>query len=105
MGNHDRERPCPSQRVDELAASVRAGAGVERGQGLVEEQDARVSRQRSCQRNPLAFASREGSGASIGQLLDAEAPELLQGAPRRSWRGPGIPKATFRQALRCGKRA
>src|SRR5581483_6680562 len=50
---------------------------VERGERLVEEEDAGVARERAGERDALALAAGELSGVGVGEVRDAEALEEL----------------------------
>src|SRR5688500_10678825 len=61
----------------QVAAYLAAGAGVQRGQRLVEQQQSRFDGQRTGQRDTLLLASRQGAGAMGGVLRQ---PQPLQPA-------------------------
>ncbi len=58
----------------DLPAQLHLGAGVEGGGRLVQQQQARIRRQRSGQRHPLRLTTREGPGA--GRRVGSEAQPL-----------------------------
>ena len=59
VGDQDRRRAGPAQHVVHLGAHAGAQAGVERGEGLVEQDDLGVGGQGAGQRNALLLATRE----------------------------------------------
>ena len=93
-----RDEQGAAVEVDEVAAQVGAdlhpGAGVERGQGLVEQQQPRSGRQGTRERHPLSLPTRECSRLHPGQVRQAHPvePDARLGT-RLSARGAGGPQA------------
>ena len=87
------------EQLLQLAAHHRARVRVERRERLVEQQHARVARQRAGQRDALALAAGQLARARVGEVGDAEALQQLVDARRSP------PKATFARTLRCGNSA
>ena len=83
-----------AQHRGQLARRGRAGAGVERGQRLVEQQHARPRRQRARQRHALALAARQLRGRASARETE-----------RRSARAAPRPRRGARaRARRAGRR-
>ena len=64
----------------EAATQLGAGAGVHGRERLVEQQQARVGRERARERDALRLAARERPGLGRGQVGQAHAVEHLEGA-------------------------
>ena len=58
-------------------AQVLADLGVERAEGLVEQQHLRLDRQRPGQRHPLALAAGELVGVALGQPVELDQAQQL----------------------------
>src|SRR4051794_41715953 len=65
------------QQLVELRAHGGFRVRIERGERLVEEQHARVARERACERDPLPLSARERFGPRLREVRDAEALEQL----------------------------
>ena len=65
-------------------AQLLADLGVERTERLVEQQDARLDRQRAGQRHALALPTRELRGQPVGELREVHELEQLLDPVRRS---------------------
>ena len=77
VGDEDgRERELAEQLV-ELDSHCRLRVGVECGQRLVQQQDARLERERPRERHPLALAARQLADAGRRQMGDLEPLEQL----------------------------
>ena len=87
-----------AQQLLELGAHARLRVGVERGQRLVQEQHARVTRKRPRERHALPLAARELPGRAFARC---EMWKRSSSSPTRSL----PPYATFACTLRCGKSA
>ena len=74
--DHDPSPRMLAEMTAELAAGVDPGGGVERGEGLVEQQDARLQHERAGERDPLRLpsAQRPRSGAGVVGHADALEP-------------------------------
>ena len=88
----------------QFGADVEAGARVERGQGLVEQQQLRSRGQRAGQRNPLGLPARERTGLAGGELgqpepgqPDPSACAFASARPTRCARGPNATLSRTRQ--------
>ena len=90
----------------QVAAHLAAGAGVERGERLVEQQQARLGGERPGEGDALRLPARQGARAVAGVVGE---PDPLE--PRRAPApGPSAlatprarsPKATFSSAVRLG---
>jgi len=80
VGDHDRGDAQAALELPDLVAQVHAHLRVERGEGLVEQQEPRRGRQRARQRDPLLLAAGELGGVLVAvrgqthqleQLVDA----------------------------------
>ena len=92
VGDHDGGRPRAGELAAQVAADLDPGAGVEGGEGLVEQQEHGVDGERPAEGDALGLPAREGAGAVAGVVGQAEALEPL-GRPLagpRPWarRGP-----------------
>ena len=74
--HHRRARRCQPDALD-LETHLLAGEGVERCQGLVHEQDARVAGQRAGDGRPLAHAARQVTRQAPLEALDTDQPAQL----------------------------
>ena len=92
----------------QVAADVTAGAGVEGGERLVEEQQSRLGGQGAGQGDALGLAAGQGAGSVVGVVGE---PDALRARWRRVVRASALamprarsPKATFSSADRLGNR-
>jgi hypothetical protein len=67
VGDHQRRDTGFGQRGGKLARGVGPGPGVQRGQGLVEQQHLGIGREGPGQRDALSFPAGEGGGPGVGQ--------------------------------------
>ena len=58
-------------------AQVRAHVGVERAEGLVEQQHARLDRERAGERHALALAAGQLRRIAVGEALEADEVQQL----------------------------
>ena len=105
MGDEQRGNLDLPQYLGQLPPGACAGAGVQRGQRLVEQQRGRPARKRPSERHALALAAGKRAGSGVGQPSDAEALEQL-GRPPATVAPAQLASgnATF-SALRCGNSA
>ncbi len=76
-GARSRSSSCPSASRSSASCTAPLGLGVERGGGLVEDEDGRVAQDRPRDRDPLALAAREAVAAladdrvvTLGKIRD-----------------------------------
>ena len=106
VGDEEADAVERGEVAAQVAAHVAAGAGVEGGQRLVEQQQPRLGGQRPGQRDPLRLPARQGSGSVAGVVGEPDALEPRRGACA----GPSAfgtprarrPNATFSSAVRLG---
>ena len=86
-------------------AQLGAHLGVERAERLVEQQHARLDRERARQRHPLALAARELVGVALGVAAEADdAEQLVDARARRASFGCLRilrPNATLSRTVMC----
>ena len=108
MRDVDGRDPEPALDPPDLLAQLHAHLRVERRERLVEEEDARLDRERARERDPLLHPARELVRIAVAGVAEADELEQLRDlAPRRSsFAVPRIfsPYSTFRDALMFGKR-
>ena len=63
----DRRQAARSQVLTKLGADVRACLRIERAERLVQKQDRRLARERSCERDALALAAGEARRPLVGE--------------------------------------
>ncbi len=80
MGHEDDRETQPCVESGQFLDGHRARHRVERGEGLVEEEDAGLKHDRAGDRGPLPLAPRERGRAPVGEVADLEARK----------RGPGL---------------
>src|SRR5437660_134550 len=81
VGHQEPDAVVALELAAQLPAGLQAGAGVEGGEGLVEEQEPRLGGQRPGQRDALGLPAR--------QLLGFAGPELGETDPLQPFRRPG----------------
>ena len=89
VGQHERlERVVGDQQARpgevgqvalELGLHVKAGAGVQRGQGFVQQQQGWLPGQRAGQRHPLRLPAGQLAGLAVGQVGQPEPVEPVAG--------------------------
>ena len=77
MRDDQRRQREPGQQLLQLDPHARLGVGVERGQRLVQKQDAGLPRERARERHALSLAARELTRPRLRQVRDPEALEEL----------------------------
>ena len=92
VGHEQRRHAGLGQHGGELAAAGGAGAGVERGQRLVEQQRRRPPRERAGDGDALALAAGQRARPLVGEVRDAEALEQLE-RPRAGARARSSPRS------------
>jgi hypothetical protein len=97
-------------QLAQLVAQPDAQRRVERGEGLVEQQRARLGGQGAGQRGALPLAAGELVGVAVGERPDLEGIEPAVGrgqrlAPARIAKSPAQAKETFCRTVRWGKSA
>ena len=107
VGDQQRRAGVVGEVAVQLGAGVQPGAGVERGERLVEQQQRRVDGERAGQGDPLGLPAGQLARLAAGVLGEADPVEpvggLLAGAVRRSTPWRRGPNATLSSAVRCGK--
>ena len=83
VGDENRRDRRAAKRLGQPARRVGPRLRVESRQRLVEEQHARLRRQRARQRDPLTLATRDLRGPRVGKPPHAERAEQLDGAIAR----------------------
>lgn len=78
MGDQQRRQFKTPQLVGELVTHLLAGDRIERTERLVEQQDARLTGQRTSQRNALALATGKLPGPRQGEVSDTQALEQVR---------------------------
>ena len=102
--------PTRRMRPPQLAPGALAQRRVEVRERLVEQQDARLGRERPGERHPLLLAARDLADAPALEAGEVDQRQRL-GHPRAALaasarpRARASPKATFSPTVRCGKRA
>ena len=109
VGDEDRRHVHLVVEVAQPGAQVLADLGVERAEGLVEQQHLRLDRQRPGQRHALALAAGELGGEAVGEPVELDQAAAARARGRRS-RGffhlrIFSPKATFSNTVMCLKAA
>ena len=101
----------PTRALDlaQLDLHLLAQLGVEIGERLVEQQDARLDDQRAGQRDALLLAARHAPRKAVGEGGEADQRQAsrLTRASRSALATPRIsrPNATFSAAVMCGNSA
>jgi len=72
VGHEQRGGPGVAQDQLDLAAQARTQGGVETREGLIEEHDLRLWRERPRERHPLALPTRQLVGEAVGLVLQAD---------------------------------
>ena len=107
VGDQDGGAVEVGQVAAQLGADLQPGVGVERGQRLVQQQQARVDGQGAGQGDPLGLAAGQLPGLGGGVLGQADALQPGGGAAagRRLWRRRGSAGRRRRCPARdrCGK--
>ena len=101
MRDEDRRKGKVAEQFVQLDPDGRLGVGVECRQGLVEEQDAGIERERSGECNALSLTTGQLADPCSRQVRDLEAFEQLVDARSLVC----APKRTFARTSRWGKRA
>ena len=101
VGDEEADAVEGGEVAAQVAADVAAGAGVEGGERFVEEQQARLGRQRAGQGDALGLAAGEGARPVVGVVGE---PDPLR-ARRRRWCGPPLWRRRGRGARRPRSRA
>ena len=86
----DDERPLLAKQPLEQFAELLAPFGIERGGGLVHQQQRRIDRQRAGDRHALCFAARELAGVGVRPMGYAKRREELPSTPLRVGRGDAV---------------
>ena len=102
VGDEQADAVEGGQVAAQVAADLAAGAGVEGGQRLVEQQQAGLGGQRPGQRDPLGLAARQGPGPVAGVVGEADPLQPRRGRGRgpRPWARRGRAARTPRSRAR-----
>ncbi|CFN89298.1 Uncharacterised protein [Bordetella pertussis] len=83
MGNEQQRERCVLPQAQQLFLHAPARQGVERGEWLVHQQNARLHRQGPRDRHPLLHAARQGMRIGIGERAQADLLQIVRGALQR----------------------
>ena len=90
----------------QVASQLGAGADVERGERLVEQQEPGLGHERACQRDALLLPARQRRRLRVGAVVAARRVRATRVARRRASARlvPRLrsPNATFSSTVRCG---
>ena len=91
VGDEEADAVERGEVAAQVAADVAAGAGVEGGERLVEQQQAGLGGQGAGQGDALGLAAGQGAGPVAGVVGEPDALEPVRGAARgpRAWRRRG----------------
>ena len=104
VGDEEADAVEGGEVAAQVAAHIAASTGVERGEGLVEQEQAWFGGQGAGQRDALRLAARQRSWAMVGVVGETDSLEPGHGADAGLGSGPRArsPKATFSSADRLG---